>query len=324
MKTLGDDFRPTRMVWGNICYLFFFWGFIGVMVASGMKYVGRLAYVTMFLLVINVYFFTKEAASLEGSMQSIREFIGEWNLSGLAETPELWSIAVVEVFYGLGGCTFGLMTAMASHLPKDSPAAENASIITISNIFFNIVGSFCMFSCIGILKELDFELDEIAETLIAGPAFLFSSYPDGLPPLPGGITWFQLTFLNFLLLGIDNAFAFTGTLRDAFDDSHFGKDIPGSYVVGATISACMVSGLIYHTDAGLILLDSIDFYVNFLLLIIGACKTFSVGWVCGMNRHFIKYGKDIVCKCNPKISFSLISLLLNQTNFAKRSPSQIR
>lgn len=33
------------------------------------------------------------------------------------------------------------------------------------------------------------------------------------------------------------------------------------------------------TDAGLIFLDSIDFYINFILLLLGFFETFGAGWV---------------------------------------------
>lgn len=308
MKTLGDNLEPTRIVWRNVLYLMSFWCFIGVMITSGMKYVGRLAYLTMGLLVFNIIIFIKHAIALGGAMESIQELVGQWDLSDLIENPEVWSVAVVEIFFTLG-CTFGVMTSMASHCPKNSPASENASIIAFSNVFFNLTAAFGMFSCINYLKDFDNEdvyIEEITEALMAGPAFLFSS---GMPPITGGTYWFQLSFLNFFLLGIDNAFAFVGSIRDAISDSNIGQDIPTPLAIWGTIVICALGGMIYMTDAGLIFLDSIDFYINFVMLLIGTCKAFSVGWFYGIQQQITKYGSEVVCKYHDTVIFDSYDFL---------------
>ena len=306
MASLGDDLKPTRIVWENVAYIIFSWCCIGALFALGMKYVGRLAYLTMALLCINICIFLSRIVTVE-SLVGLHEFvIGQWDWSILREQPDVWSVAVVEIFFTLGGCTFGLMTAMSSHChPKHCPAAENASIIALSNIFFNFVAAIGTFS---VMKNENFndmeqEFEEVADSFLGGAAIIFDSYPGELPSIP--LYWCRLLILNLFLLGIDNAFAFVGTIRDAISDSFLGRKVPDIYVLGFTIGCCIVTSLIYTTDAGLILLDVVDFYINYIMLLVGIYKAISAGWVYGIKGQMEIYGQKIVCKyyASPSIQF---------------------
>jgi len=44
------------------------------------------------------------------------------------------------------------------------------------------------------------------------------------------------------------------------------------------------------TDAGLNFLDVVDFYINFILLIVGLLETFGAGWVHGIDEQLEKFG----------------------------------
>ena len=48
------------------------------------------------------------------------------------------------------------------------------------------------------------------------------------------------------------------------------------------------------TDAGLIFLDTIDFYINFVLLLTGFFETFGAGWIYGIEQTIQNLGSTIV------------------------------
>jgi len=52
------------------------------------------------------------------------------------------------------------------------------------------------------------------------------------------------------------------------------------------------------TDAGLNFLDVVDFYVNFVLLLVDFFKTFAAGWIYGIEEKLVTLG--------PKIYFSYL------------------
>ena len=47
METLGDDSKPTRIVWANVGYSFLTWVLVYLCVAFGVKWTGRISFVTM-------------------------------------------------------------------------------------------------------------------------------------------------------------------------------------------------------------------------------------------------------------------------------------
>jgi SNF family Na+-dependent transporter len=292
MYTLGDDMKPTRLVPKNVFYLTLSWVCVGSCVAFGVKWTGRIAYFTMGFPILLLFIFFIRAVTLENASEGIQSYIGEWDMSILLEQPEVWSTAVSQIFFSLG-TTFGIMTAFGSHCPQNSPATENAAVIAGANSFFSFISGFAVFGSLGYLKQYE-GADDMDDVVTAGPALLFGAYPAVLSTLPGGIYWVRLLYFNLLLLGIDSAFALTESVLAVIKDSTIGKTISQKLCVGATIGCGIVMGIIYTTDAGIIFLDVIDFYINFIMILIGFSKAFSAGWVYGIQEQIDTFGQNIV------------------------------
>jgi hypothetical protein len=78
-------------------------------------------------------------------------------------------------------------------------------------------------------------------------------------------------------------------------DSQFREDVPSKgKLVAAICITGFLGGLIYTTDAGLIFLDTIDFYINFALLFLGFWKAISAGWIYGMGKQMETLGYSLV------------------------------
>jgi hypothetical protein len=56
----------------------------------------------------------------------------------------------------------------------------------------------------------------------------------------------------------------------------------------------MLLTLLAATDAGLIFLDSVDFYINFILILIGFFETFGAGWIYHIEDQVTSLGPEIV------------------------------
>jgi NSS family neurotransmitter:Na+ symporter len=80
--------------------------------------------------------------------------------------------------------------------------------------------------------------------------------------LPGGEHWIRLLFVMLFLLGIDSAFSFLeGTLTVLAETKLFYKaGRKKTAFVLATVA--FLFSLMYATDAGLIFLDTIDYYIS--------------------------------------------------------------
>ena len=83
-----------------------------------------------------------------------------------------------------------------------------------------------------------------------------------LGKLPGGEHWVRLLFFDLFLLGIDSAFALIEAVTTVVLDT---KMFQHTAKWRVTLAVCIVAfflSLMYATDAGLIFLDVIDFYIN--------------------------------------------------------------
>jgi hypothetical protein len=180
------------------------------------------------------------------------------------------------------------MTAFGSHCEKNAPAVENALVIAVANSTFSVLSGLCIFAILGYLStvEMDFRVD-------AGPAFLFGAYPAALSTLPAGLWWVRFLFFNLILLGLDSAFALVEGLVSVIEDSSYNV-FPKRTLVALICGAGFVCGLMYTTDAALQFLDVIDFYVNFVILFLGFCKSFSAGWVYGIGEQIRILGFNVV------------------------------
>ena len=100
--TLDEDLRPTRMLLGNAVYLAFTWALVGSCLMFGIKWTGRIAYVTMGLPIAMLVVLLLRAVTLPGASQGIYEYIGKWDLKVLFDKPEVWSTAASQIFFSIG------------------------------------------------------------------------------------------------------------------------------------------------------------------------------------------------------------------------------
>ena len=101
-STLDEDMRPNRIIPANVFYLMFTWLIVGSCISFGIKWTGRIAYVTMGLPVLMLAILLVRSLTLPGASKGIYEYIGNWDLSVLVEQPDIWSTAVSQIFFSIG------------------------------------------------------------------------------------------------------------------------------------------------------------------------------------------------------------------------------
>lgn len=293
MGSLGSNLRPTRLVGNNVGYAALVWFCVWLCLAFGTKWTGRIAYFTMGLPILLLVIFFGKSISLTGASAGIEEYIGLWDMGVLTEQPDVWSTAVSQIFFSLS-VTFGTMTAYGSHCPKGEPAFWNSTVIGLSNSMFSFVSGFAVFASMGHLAYVQgVPVDDIPYRSFA---LVFGTWPVVFGTLEGGIHWVRLLFFNLFLLGIDSAFSILESpiiiAVDWFTKS--GKEVAKWKISGIFSIVAFLFSLVYATDAGLIFLDSVDFYINFILLLIGFMETFSAGWVYNIEQQIKDLGPAIV------------------------------
>jgi solute carrier family 6 GABA transporter-like protein 1 len=298
IDTLGEDQTATRMVWANVGYSALGWVCIWACLAFGTKATGRITYFTMGLPIIVLFIFLIKGLTLDGASDGIKIYIGEWDLSVLTERGDVWSRATTQIFFSIG-ITFGIMTAFGAHCKRHEPAFLNSCVIASANSMFSVISGFAVFAALGHLAYL--EGVPVKDLNYGGFSLVFGTWPVVLGTLPGGIHWVRLLFFDLFLLGIDSAFAFMEGILTVTSDTERFKDTPKWKITGGYCLLSFLLSIMYCTDAGLNWLDVIDYYINFVMTLVGFLETFGAGWVYGMEEQIKNVGYK-AGKCNAEPS----------------------
>lgn len=283
----SSDLTPTRVVWKNVAYTALTWAIIYGVTAFGLKMTGRFTYVSMGLPFVLLFVFLGRGLSLPGARDGVIAYIGVWDFSEITTAKEAWSVACSQVFFSIG-LTFGIMTSYGSHCKRDEPAVFNSCVVVILNSMYSILIGFGIFCALGHLAYLNGVA--VADLPYGGFELIFGTWPVVLATLPGGIHWVRLLFLNLFLLGIDSAIAFVEAAVTVLQDTVFFRDTPRRTLIIGCIVPCFLFSVLYCTDAGLYFLEVIDFYVNFVMLLVGFLEAFGAAWAYGMLDLFKSIG----------------------------------
>lgn len=320
-STLGEDNRPTTLVGTNVGYSAASWFITWLCVAWGVRWTGRVTYFTMGLPIIILFIFLGRSLTLEGSMDGVKAYIGEfsgrtlnskylqcidfciftiffplsfqfhsgeWDMSLLGTKGDIWSTAASQIIFSLS-LTGGVMTAYGSNCPRDEPAFLNSTVIAIANSTFSFLAGFAVFGSLGHLAYLeDTEVEAIG--LRKGFGLVFGTWPVILNSLPGGIHWVRLLWFNLYLLGIDSAFSGVEGILIVLRDTALFRGVTNWKLAGGLCLSCFLLSLPMCTDAGFRFLDTFDFYINFMFLLVGFLETFAAGWINGLEDQIEAVG----------------------------------
>jgi len=301
METLTTpDKTPTRIVWKNVGYTALIWFIIYIVTSCGLKATGRITYVTMGLPFLILFLFLGRAATLPGALDGTSAYIGEWDTSVIRKEREVWSVACSQVFFS-NSLTFGILTAYGSHCQRNEPVLVNSCVVIGLNSIYSLIAGFAVFSALGHLAYL--QGVNVTDLPYNGFDLVFSTWPVVLATLPGGIHWVRLLFFNLMLLGIDSAFAVVEAAVTMLQDTVIFRDTPRrKLLLGCTLTSFTCS-ILYCTDAGLVFLDVIDFYVNFVMLLVGFLESFGAAWAYGLLGQYQNIG------VRPTIAYMMANFL---------------
>lgn len=284
MATVTDsDLTPTRIVGENVGYSALVWLIIFASTAFGLRVTGRITYMTMGLPFVILFVFLGRAIALSGSEQGINAFIGVWDLSVLRKERKVWSVACSQVFFS-NSLTFGLLTSYGSHCRRNEPVFKNSCVVVALNSVYSVITGFAVFAALGHLAQL--EGVSVTDLSYNGFNLVFGTWPVVLGTLPGGIHWVRLLFFNLFLLGIDSAFAFVESGVTVLQDTVIFRNTPRRILIIGYIVPSFLCGILYCTDSGLIFLDVIDFYINFVMLLVGFLEAFGAAWAYGILEQY--------------------------------------
>lgn len=234
------------------------------------------------------------------------------------QNPEVWKGAFSQIFFTLS-LGFGIMTAYASYLPKESDQVTNPLIISFMNCGFEFLAGIAIFTML-----FSFSMIPKASTL----SMTFFIIPEGIARMPGGpavvMTFGVLFFLLLLMAGVTSSVSLVEGLVSSISDK-FGftrrRFITVFAVIGCTGSVAFAlpqvvdPGLASNGTLGLTLLDLMDHWAfSYGLMIGGLVECVIVGWVFGADKlraHINQHAQiQLPALFDPLIKYVIPGILL--------------
>lgn len=203
----------------------------------------------------------------------------------IMKDPQVWRGAVSQIFFSLT-LGFGVMTAYASYLPKNSDQVNNGIVTACLNCGFEYVAGVAIFSLL-----FAFAIVPNTSTL----SMIFFVVPTGIAEMPAAVWQFGvLFFLLLLMAGLSSSISLIEGLNCAIMDK-FGwtrrKTLGVTASFGLVGSICFALPVIMDPDLswngtlGLTLLDLIDHWAfSYGLLIVGLVECLLIGWMLPIRK----------------------------------------
>lgn len=209
--------------------------------------------------------------------------------------PGVWRGAVSQIFFSLT-LGFGVMTAYASYLPRNSDQINNGVVTACLNCSFEFLAGLAIFSLL-----FTFAIVPQASTL----AMMFFVVPQGIAAMPTAVKTFGLLFFLLLLMaGLSSSISLVEGLCCAVIDK-FGwsrrRVLMVACLVGVLGSAVFALPVVVDRQIasngtlGLSLLDLMDHWAfEHGLLIVGLVECLILGWILPvekLRRHLNQHSR---------------------------------
>lgn len=271
--------------WETVAFVVVLWFINIVLVWKGVNTIEKATKIFVPLMWGFMIFLIIRGLTLEHGMEGIHLLFTP-NFE-VMKSPEVWKGAFSQMFFSLS-LGFGIMTAYASYLPKDSDQVTNPLIISFMNCSFEFLAGLAIFSMLFV-----FVIAPKASTL----SMMFFVLPEGIAQMGSstavmgfGIMFFTLLLVAGLSSSISLVEAFISAVLDKF---HYSRSnlLAIFGVLGCMGSVCFAlpqivdGGLNSNGTLGLTLLDLIDHWAfSYGLIIVGFIECILVGWIFGAEK----------------------------------------
>ncbi|XP_077450174.1 sodium- and chloride-dependent betaine transporter-like [Stigmatopora argus] len=290
---MSESMSLGKVHWDLALCLLLAWVVCYFCIWKGIKYMGKVVYLTAsipYLLLIILFF---RGVSLPGAGEGLKFYLLP-DFNRLANA-NVWLDAGTQVFFSYAVCQ-GVLTSLGSYNKYNNNCYRDCVALCLLNSVTSIFCGFVVFSVLGFMAlSLDVGIDDIVQS---GPNLAFIIYPKALSMLPGSTFWTVLFFLMMLFLGLDTQFLCVESLATSVVDL-FPRQLRKRYareiLVLVIAGVCFLLGLPLITEGGIMLFHLIDSFgpSTTSLLIIGCFESIVIGWVYGADR-FLDNIEDMI------------------------------
>ncbi|MBD3318882.1 sodium-dependent transporter [Candidatus Woesearchaeota archaeon] len=267
----------TAIVPSVVIALLLVWTVVFFSVWKGVKAIGRITKVVVLVPVAILLLLLVQGLFLPNAWEGIAYYITP-NFHALLNI-QVWMAALGQIFFSLS-VGFGIMIAYASYQDRKSDITKNAVIIALSDAFIAIISGFVVFSTLGFMAaKQGVPVEELAHS---GPSLVFMVFPQALNLMPYATFFAVIFFAMLFMLGLSSQISMTEAIITSFADRmhKWNKQLLTFFVCAVTFAI----GLIYATDSGLFILDIVDHFVNYGLILVGLLEVLVIGWIFGAER----------------------------------------
>ncbi|CAG5131871.1 unnamed protein product, partial [Candidula unifasciata] len=285
-KTSGiEHFGTIR--WPLLGCLLLVWVSVFLCLFHGIKYTGKIVYVTATFPYLIMMILLIREASLPGASRGINEYIiPKW---GKLIRFHAWGDAAVQIFFSMG-MAWGSLINMASYNKFNHNFYREVIIVPVVNFVTSIFAGFFVFCTLGIVYE---KTDVCIEELInlGSDFFAFVIFPEAVSLLRIPQAWALMFFLMLFFVGLDTQFAYFGMITDAFIDEY--PEILRKRKALFTGVCCLIAfifGIPLVFQGSTYLIQIIGSYAaGFTLMLLSVMECVVVCWIYGDQR----FARDI-------------------------------
>lgn len=230
------------------------------------------------LLVVTMIFIVFRGITLDGASEGLNVLFTP-DFSALTN-PKIWLAAYSQVFFSLS-VAMGIMITYSSYLPKDSDVVNTAYITGFANSAFELTISIGVFSILGYMAtQQGVPVDQVVD---GGMGLAFIVFPQAFNLMgPLGHILGVVFFACLVFAGFTSFISLTEAFITPFVDK-FKWERKKVYLV-VCLGGFLISS-IYASNAGILILDIVDYFVNsYAIIFVGIVEAIVVA-------YFIKIDK---------------------------------
>ena len=269
--------------WKAVGLAIFIWMLNYLGVARGTQTIERVVrWMVPFIWIVMILFIIR-GMTLEGGIHgAYMLFTPQFDVMA---SPHVWNGAFSQIFFTLS-LGFGIMTAYASYLPRDTDHTTSAIVVSSMNCSFEMIAGIAIFSLL-------FAYAVVPEASTLG--MMFFLVPQAIGSLPTGVQFLGAAFFTLLLAaGLTSSTSLLesviSSLRDKFQR-------PRKQLLLVMVTIGMLGSAIFalphvidpalanNGTLGLSVVDLADHYTfSYGLMIVGFLECVMIGWLLPAKR----------------------------------------
>ncbi|WP_166844633.1 sodium-dependent transporter [Isoptericola sp. BMS4] len=237
---------PLALVWIAV---------IAVLAAGVVKGVQRANVVFIPLLLVAFGILVVRALFLDGAADGLDVlFTPDWSALGDAD---VWVAAYGQIFFSLS-VAFGIMITYASYRKRKSNMTGPGLVVAFSNSGFELFAGLGVFSALGFLAQQ--QGVTVADLDFQGVMLAFVTFPTIVSQMPAGAIFGALFFGSLVMAGFTSLVSILQVVAAALQEKFAISRRRAAIGMGVVLGVVSVLG--FSTTSGLILLDTVDAFVN--------------------------------------------------------------